>query len=157
MDLKEGTLTVRQSRKVLPGENGYRRHQDPLRPGPGAPEVVEQALVNHLHRQRDQLRSAPTWEEHGLVFANEIGRPIDPSNLRRTVERLCKLAEIKPISPNEMRHTAGTLLVDSGMRLEDVADFLGHKDTSMLIETYRHRAKRVVNVTEGQRRMLGVA
>ena len=41
------------------------------------------------------------------------------------------------------------------MRLEDVADFLGHKDTSMLIETYRHRAKRVVNLTEGQERMLG--
>lgn len=59
------------------------------------------------------------------------------------------------MSPNELRHTAATLLVDTGMRLEEVADFLGHKDTSMLIETYRHRAKRVVDLTEGQKRMLG--
>jgi integrase len=82
---------------------------------------------------------------------------LDPSNLRRLIDRLCGLAGIDPISPNELRHTAATLLVESGMRLEDVADFLGHKDTSMLIETYRHRAKRVVNLTEGQDRMLGEA
>jgi integrase len=69
------------------------------------------------------------------------------SNLRRAIERLCGLADIDPVSPNELRHTAATLLVDTGMRLEEVADFLGHKDTSMLIETYRHRAKRVVDLT----------
>jgi integrase len=156
IDLKEGTLTVLQSRKVLPGGTmkigATKTHSDRVM---ALPAIVEKALREHRQRQVAAKRTAPAWEEHGLVFANEIGRPLDPSNLRRVVDRLCGLAEVDPISPNELRHTAATLLVDSGMRLEDVADFLGHKDTSMLIETYRHRAKRVVNLTEGQGRMLG--
>jgi hypothetical protein len=31
---------------------------------------------------------------------------------------------------------------------------LGHKDITMLTAVYRHKAKRVVNLTEGQERML---
>ena len=156
VDLRAGTLTVRQSRKMLPGGimkiGGTKAHSDRVQ---ALPVIVEDALRDHRRQQRAAKQAAPVWEEHGLVFASEIGRPLDPSNLRRAIDRLCGLAEIDPISPNELRHTAATLLVDSGMRLEDVADFLGHKDTSMLIETYRHRAKRVVNLTEGQERMLG--
>jgi integrase len=156
VDLNAGTLTVRQSRKVLPGGTmsmgATKTHSDRVM---ALPPIVAEALRAQRRQQRHLMRTAPAWDEHGLVFANEIGRPLDPSNLRRVVDRLCGLAEIEPITPNELRHTAATLLVDSGMRLEDVADFLGHKDTSMLIETYRHRAKRVVNVTEGQERMLG--
>lgn len=156
LDLKEGTITVNQSRKVLPGGKmaigATKTHSDRVL---ALYDVVWDALLVHQQRQRDDRRSTPAWEDHGLVFPNDIGGPLDPSNLRRAIDRLCKLAEIDPVSPNELRHTAATLLVDTGMRLEEVADFLGHKDTSMLIETYRHRAKRVVDLTEGQKRMLG--
>ncbi len=40
------------------------------------------------------------------------------------------------------------------MRLRDVADFLGHRDTTMLITNYRHKVKRVVDLTAAQDRML---
>lgn len=155
VDLDEGTMTVLQSRKVDPDGKMYmgatKVHSDRVL---AMPQVVQEALRAHLASQGRERKLAPVWEDHGLVFANEIGRPVDPSNLRRIVQRLCVRAEIKPISPYELRHTAATLLVESGMRLEDVADFLGHKDTTMLIEVYRHKGKRVVNLTDGQERML---
>jgi site-specific recombinase XerD len=89
------------------------------------------------------------------VFPNEIGRPIDPSNLRREIAGLCEGAGIEPsISPNELRHSAASLLVNAGVPLEEVADFLGHANVRMLAQTYRHRVKRVVNLTEAQGRML---
>lgn len=155
VDLVEGSLTVRQSRKVAPDGKmsigATKAHSDRVL---AMPEAVEKAFRAALRAQRATKRSAPAWEENGLVFANEIGRPIDPSNLRRVVRRLCKAADVKPISPNELRHTAGTLLVEAGMRLEDVADLLGHKDVTMLAEVYRHKSKRVVDLTQGQERML---
>jgi len=39
--------------------------------------------------------------------------------------------------------------------VEAVADLLGHKDVRMLAQVYRHRVKRVVDLTEAQGRMLG--
>jgi site-specific recombinase XerD len=115
---------------------------------------VREALGIQELRQARAKEEAPVWEEMGLVFANEIGRPIDPSNLRRIIQNVCKAADVKAISPNEIRHTAATLLVEAGMRLEDVADFLGHKDTTMLAKVYRHKAKRVVDLTGAQEGML---
>jgi len=38
--------------------------------------------------------------------------------------------------------------------LEEVADFLGHANVRMLAQTYRHRVKQVVDLTEAQGRML---
>lgn len=38
-----------------------------------------------------------------------------------------------------------------------VLGFLGHKTTRMLVQTYRHRVKRVVDLTDAQGRMLGGA
>jgi integrase len=156
IDLDAGTLTVLQSRKVGPDGKtmtigATKAHSDRVL---ALPRVVQEVLKAHLRHQCALRRRAPVWEDHGLVFANEIGRPIDPSNLRRIVQRLCGKAEIKPISPNELRHTAATLLVEAGMRLEDVADFLGHRDTTMLITNYRHKGKRVVDLTAAQDQLL---
>jgi integrase len=156
VDLEKGTLTVLQSRKVGPDSSTMtigptKAHSDRVL---ALPRSVQEALRAHELRQGWLRKEAPVWEDHGLVFCNEIGRPIDPSNLRRIVQRLCVKAEVKPISPNELRHTAATLLVEAGMRLEDVADFLGHKDTTMLATVYRHKAKRVVDLTDAQESLL---
>jgi integrase len=157
VDLGKGTLTVFQSRKVGPDSTmtigATKAHSDRVL---ALPRVVQEVLRAHEARQGRDRKEAPVWENNGLVFCNEIGRPIDPSNLRRIVQRLCVKAEVKPISPNELRHTAATLLVEAGMRLEDVADFLGHKDTTMLATVYRHKTKRVVDLTVAQEQMFQV-
>jgi integrase len=156
VDLDNGTLTVMQSRKVSPDGKtltigATKAHSDRVL---AMPRRVQEALgIQELCQARVKAK-APVWEDQGLVFPNEIGRPIDPSNLRRIVQNLCAVAEVKPISPNEMRHTAATLLVEAGMRLEDVADFLGHKDTTMLATVYRHKSKRVVDLTTAQEGLL---
>ena len=78
----------------------------------------------------------------GLVFTTEVGTPIDPSNLRRTTKTLCDLADVDPVSPNELgRHTAALLLYAAGMALDEIADLLGHSSTRVLEAYYRHRAR----------------
>ena len=94
------------------------------------------------------------WDDHGLVFPSAIGTPTDFSNLRRTVQSLCKEARVRELSPNELRHSAATLLIEADVPIHQVADMLGHKDTRMLAKHYRHK-RGVVDVTDGQNRMLG--
>jgi integrase len=83
-----------------------------------------------------------------------IGTPLDPSNLRRTVKAVCDKAKVTPISPNEFRHTAATLMCEAGVPMQQAADVLGHTDMRMLIKVYRHR-RGVVDASEAQERMLG--
>jgi integrase len=156
VDLDAGTLVVRQALHRQDGGGvaiaAPKAKSDRVL---ALPDNVVEALRAHQRRQKAERLAAPVWEDHGLVFPNVIGRPVDHANLRREVRRLCAVAGIDPpITSHELRHSAASLLVAAGMPLEEVADLLGHADVTMLAEVYRHRTKRVVDLREGQARML---
>ena len=73
------------------------------------------------------------------MFTTAVGTPIDPSNLRHTFERLTRRAGLGSWTPNELRHSAASLLSASGVPLEVIADILGHASTRMLEQHYRHQ------------------
>ena len=79
-----------------------------------------------------------------LVFPSASGRVLDPANVRRTMRRVCESNGLPVLTPNELRHTCASLLVDAGVPLHVVADRLGHADTRQLEQTYRHRIRPVV-------------
>ncbi len=70
--------------------------------------------------------------------ATEAGTPVDPSNLRRELDRLASEAELGPLRPYDLRHTAASLMVDLGTPLEKVADVLGHASLVMARTVYVH-------------------
>jgi integrase len=155
VDLDNGTLEVRQSLKRLP------KSEYEIAPPKAEshrvlrlPVELISLLRAHRQAQREQRVAARVWEDHGLVFTNGLGRPIDSSNLRRSVKQYAEAAGVGHLSPNELRHSAASLLVAAGVPLQDVADMLGHRDIRMLARTYRHKIRPIVDVTEGQARML---
>jgi integrase len=156
VDLKEGTIEIRQSLKRQPDSSlvvgppkvdSYRNLRLPI-------EVIDALKAHKAHQRRKEL-AAHVWDNRdGLVFTTSMGTPIDPSNLRRTISDLATLADVGHLAPNELRHSAASLLVEAGVPLQQVADMLGHKDIRMLAQTYRHKIQGVVDVTAGQARML---
>lgn len=154
IDFAERTLTVHQSRKMLPDGSmiigATKVDSDRVQ---RLPDAIHDALKAHELRQKRERMVAPAWDDLALVFPNGIGRYIDKNNLRREVIRLCRDAGIEPISPNELRHSAATLLVTAGASLQEVADFLGHKNTRMLQAVYRHKTRRPVDLTAAQERV----
>lgn len=154
IDFTERTLTVRQSRKMLPDGSmvigATKAESDRVQ---RLPDAIYDALKAHELQQERERLDAPAWDDLGLVFPNGIGRYIDKNNLRREVMRLCRDAGMQPISPNELRHSAATLLVSAGASLQEVADFLGHKNTRMLQAVYRHKTRRPVDLTAAQERV----
>jgi len=110
-----GVLTVRQALERLP-DGTYVL---------GAPKVDSYRVLRlpadlvallraHRLAQRKARLSAEVWEDHGLVFTNALRRPIDASNMRRTVVTYAKQANVGHLSPNELRHSAASLLVANG-------------------------------------------
>lgn len=82
-----------------------------------------------------------------LVFVSDNGTPINPSNLRRLVGRFAEEAGIEGVlTPYDLRHTATSLISAAGLSAERLADLLGHKDTRMVFEHYRHPITSSVSV-----------
>jgi integrase len=60
------------------------------------------------------------------VFANRLGRRLDPSALRRRFERARDAAGLEPLRFRDLRDTYGSLLVAGGVDLASVKAAMGH-------------------------------
>ena len=71
------------------------------------------------------------------VFANRLGRRLDPSALRRRFERAREPAELEPLRFHDLRHTYGSLLIAGGIDLASVKAAMGHSRITTT-ERYLH-------------------
>jgi integrase len=92
-----------------------------------------------VHQQAQELEKAAyfgSWAEPSLVFTTELGKRLDPSNLRREHRLLIKKAGVPMITLHELRHTFGSLLHARGGDLKVMAAQMGHTDVAFFINTY---------------------
>ncbi len=119
-------------------------------------DIAIDALRRHRRAQVEE-RLALDWptEWSDLVFVSTAGTPIDASNLRSALDRVAEAARIGGrFTPYDLRHTAASLLSDSGVSNEVLADLLGHTTTAMVQLHYRHRVRDVVDVAGPMDRLL---
>jgi integrase len=108
------------------------------------------ALVALLKSQRtaqaaDKLRAGSLWVDSGMVFTSETGAPLDPRNVLREVANAAVKAGLPSgVNVHSLRHTAATTLLESGIHLKAVSDFLGHADTRITGDIYGHTSASVM-------------
>ena len=78
----------------------------------------------YIAEGRPQLLQGPTDR---LFISANTGRPLDRQSLYIRVKRLVSVAGLtKRISTHTLRHSIATHLLQNGMKLERIAEFLGH-------------------------------
>lgn len=82
-----------------------------------------------------------------FVFPSEESKTGHLEWLRRSFSTACKLAKIEDLRFHDLRHTAATRLVESGIPLHAVAKLLGHS-TVRVTERYSHPEESVKKATD---------
>lgn len=128
VDLGAGTIDIRRTRSE--GKDRLPKNEFSERLLPMGPTVFEAI-------QRQQLR---TGSPEGYVFQTLRGAPMDTQNFaRRDWRRMLTVADLAYRCPEQLRHTAATLLLAAGEAPTYVSQILGHADCRMLLSTYaRH-------------------
>ena len=122
--------------------------------------ALTQAAVDALaeHWQKQQLQ--PTAINMGLVFPSETGGIMIPHNItKRSFKRyLVKAGLSRDIRFHDLRHTAATLLLASGVNVKVVSEMLGHSNVAITLRIYAHvlphMQQSAVQAMDG---MLGIA
>ena len=66
-----------------------------------------------------------------LVFSNELGRPVEVSNLTyRYFRPLLMKAGLPQVRFHDLRHTAATLMLGAEVDVKLVSEMLGHSQTA---------------------------
>jgi site-specific recombinase XerD len=92
--------------------------------------VLVRALREHRTRQlRERLARGDGKPAAGdLIFASDLGQPIDPRRDHEEWERVLQRAGLPDAALHAARHTAATLLVATGADISVVQEVLGHTD-----------------------------
>jgi integrase len=78
------------------------------------------------------------WQDHGLIFASEVGTPMDPDNFSHTFSKLAKRAGLGHWHPHELRHSGASLMLAQGTPLHVVSEILGHASIAITKDVYGH-------------------
>jgi site-specific recombinase XerD len=93
-----------------------------------APELVPILRTHWVTQRAERLAAGDLWEEHEVVFAQWNGRPIDPRRDWQDWADLLVAAGVPHRKVHAARHTAATLMLESGVALAVVQEMLGHSD-----------------------------
>lgn len=140
VDLDRAELMVRQA---LKDDNGTLYFGPPKRHRSRRPIALSGDAVAVLRRHRaeqnrERLAAGAAWEDYDLVFATELGTPVQPSNFGRTFRAVVKRAGVTYIRPHDMRHTHATLLLTNGTHTKVVSERLGHASSAFTMDVYSH-------------------
>jgi integrase len=103
------------------------------------PLAVEALKTQRVRQAEEKLKAGPLYEDGGLVFATEIGTPLEPSNIdRRGFKPLLKRVGLRDIRFHDLRHTCATVLLSEGVNPKLVQELLGHADIKLTLGTYSH-------------------
>ncbi len=103
------------------------------------PPYVMEALDKH--RAKMMMDGHPTAVDN-LVFVNHAGNIINRNNLvSRTFKPLCEKAKVPVLVWHEMRHTTATLLLESGIPINNVSELLGHASSVVTSKIYAHATR----------------
>jgi integrase len=140
----EGEPKLRVGRQLQRMRDGSGRRFVAPKGGKGRtirlPARTVEALKAHRARQAEvRLKAGPLYQDDGLVFASEIGTPLEPSNIdRRSFKPLLKRAGLPDIRFHDLRHTCATVLLSQGVNPKFVQELLGHADIKLTLGTYSH-------------------
>jgi integrase len=141
IDLDTGALTVRRALQRQKGR-GLVMVEPKSRAGRRSivlPVELHEALRVHRTAQTEErLAAGPLWEDHGLVFAQRNGRPIDPRRDWGQWKELLHAAGVRDARLHDARHTAATLLMTQGVPPRVAMQVLGHSQISLTLGTYSH-------------------
>ena len=104
------------------------------------PQTASDVLKSYLKRQLAEIfRVGSLWQENGLIFASEVGKPMDRRYVtKHRFKPLLKRAGLPQVRFHDLRHTCATLLLSKNVNPKAVSEMLGHARFAITLDTYSH-------------------
>lgn len=142
LDFEHGTLLIKQQ-LCHERRKGGKTYFSPTKNSKSRclslpPSVIRLFRLQRLKQNGQRLEAGDVWEENGLVFSNNIGKPLS----YRTVYDCFKRVMMKIDSPqttfHDLRHTYTVLALKCGDDIKTTQENLGHATPEFTLNVYAH-------------------
>lgn len=143
VDFEKGTAIIRRA-LITHRKGGGWHFSEPKTKQSRRTVPLPSSTVRELRKHRREqleakLKLGTIWNDFDLVFASEIGTPLNPPNVTRAFKKALERAGIRTtIRLYDLRHTTATLLLQAGINPKVVSERLGHSTIVLTLDCYSH-------------------
>jgi integrase len=139
-DEEFGTLQVcRQLQRLTSGLVAVETKTTTSRRSVNLPRGIVGMLETRRKQQaKESINLGQEWINSGYIFTTKLGTPLDPRNLLREFKGVCEAAGLGDWHIHELRHSAASLMLAQGVKIQVVSDILGHASIRMTADVYGH-------------------
>lgn len=99
-------------------------------------QLVGILLAHSAAQDQERANAATDWPDTNYVFTSKTGRHLEPRNINRTFESLCRRAEVPVIRFHDLRHSCASLLYAQGVEPGTIQAILRHSTLAVTMEVY---------------------
>lgn len=105
--------------------------------------VLPPYVLNLFELQREKQaqmkeRACELWEDHNLVFTNEVGGYLSYRTVYDCYKRIMAKLGIPTARFHDLRHTYATMAIKGGDDIKTVQENLGHATAAFTLDVYGH-------------------
>ena len=108
------------------------------------PDMAYELLKEQKERQeiyKEMFGKSYNHEFDDYVCVNPMGNLLKPNYVTEHFSKLLEKIGMRHIRFHDLRHTVASLLINNGVPLTHVSDYLGHADIKVTANTYGHLDK----------------
>ena len=102
------------------------------------PETQEYLIGLHKKQMEQQLLLGSQYHNSDHVCKWNDGRPFKVNYVSKRFSDILKRNHLPHIRFHDLRHTAGSLLLESGLSIKQIQEYLGHEQASTTLDIYGH-------------------
>lgn len=110
-------------------------------------ELWEDLMEYKRNQSLLKLEYGDAYENGGWIFANPLGKIIDPRTYQDLFHRVVKRANVEYANFHSTRHTFATRALENGMDIKVLSAILGHAQTSTTLNKYGHALPEHVKIS----------
>ncbi|MBP3428565.1 MAG: tyrosine-type recombinase/integrase [Clostridia bacterium] len=144
-DIKGNVLYVKASAVFVKGQGTKRQESPKTEKGwrkiilPG--HIVDLLAIHRKEQLTYRLPFGKNWSEPDAVFTTDDGRRTNISTPTHIFQKILRKHNLPPLTLYGLRHTSATTMIAQGVSVRDVAERLGHAQTSTTMNIYAHALK----------------
>lgn len=100
--------------------------------------AVKELIALQSAQEEDRKRAGELWRDEDFVFASGVGTPLQEHRLTVTYKAALKRAGLPDVRFHDLRHTAATVAMESGVHAKVVQEMLGHANIAITLDIYSH-------------------
>ena len=138
LDLDAGTLTIEVTRvvvdgKVIESDGKTENAQHVIALDPFTLAVLK---VHTETLDAERAEFGPDYQDHGLLFCWENGKPPHPDTITRRFHKLSEAAGLPKINLHDVRHSYATAGRDAKIDWKALSQRIGHADVAFTMKQY---------------------